>query len=284
MRASFYTYLALLLLSLLLTDLARAVPANDPETNLASPLLIDDTKDIVFEPIERDTSEIGVQIAQFQFSEVDVLDQVNRTISGPLKLSLANNIQFSQIEQEYPGLIDYTVNAMRPAMVDAYLEKLPLLWNNLGHFYSERFTPAEQADLLKFVGSSAAAELRGLASVSSKDTDKAALLIAIQDAGGKANESTTSLTQNFAENSFKTVIPKLSKESIITVFKFENSPVGQKFAQIQADYYAIQLQWDLYFPGYRSNEFAKVRGDAVTKFIADTDAKRATESATAIAE
>ncbi len=235
-----------------------AAPTATPETqpvNLSPELVKDKATDLV----------------QLLFSRELVQAQVGGVLDVNLPKSMKINVDFANYEKVYPGLINVIAASIKPAMLKAYDEKLPLLWFNMAQLYRDNFTPAEIGQLHAFYASPVG--VRFMASIRHNTNMDSTLDAAI--ANGAVNAKVAAAAKANTAAAIRKTAAQISPADKLTIFKFENSPVGRKLAQFGPKAQKTQLDWDFYFSESQLAEFDRARGEAITDFTTKADAAKA---------
>jgi hypothetical protein len=230
-----------------------AAPATPP-VNLA-PDLVKDT---------------ATELAQLLFSRELVQTQVGGVLDVNLPKSMKSNTDFAIYEKEYPGLIKAVVASIKPAMLKAYDEKVPLLWFNMSQLYRDNFTPGEISQLHAFYASPVG--VRFMATIRRNSNADNSLNAAI--ANGEVNAKVVATVKAETVNAIRRSNAQISPADKLAIFKFENSPVGRKLAQFGPKAQKTQLDWDFYFTESQIAEFARARTEAISDFTTKADAAK----------
>jgi hypothetical protein len=248
-------------------NMATAVPASPPEMPMQTAAAVNINPDLI--------ADNATALAQLLFSRPLVQTQVGGVLDDTLPRSMKSNADFALYEKEYPGLIKTVVAAIKPAMLKAYDEKLPLLWFNMAQLYRDNFTPTEIGQLHSFYASPVG--VRFIATVRRNSNMDSTVKAAIAQDGTKEKVAAASnLQRNQAIRLSNTQITPADK---LAIFRFENSPVGRKLALFGPKAQKTQLDWDFFFTEANMADFARARGDAVTDFMAKADAAKAASPA-----
>jgi hypothetical protein len=218
--------------------------------------------------------ERAMKLAQLLYTRETVQQQVTNSLEISLRQTLQHNPDTMVLEVEYPGLISVIISSLKPVMLSAYDEKLPLLWDKLGELSTTEFSQSELDQLLGFysgpVGTRYLVSLRRNARTTNT-----------VDASMKAGGLDKTLSDAAKKDTNAAIIKANSETTAadkLAIFRFENSPVGRKLATVVPQSQKIQIEWDFYFTDAQRELFAKTRGDAVADFVAKTDAARGKNS------
>jgi hypothetical protein len=251
------------------SSIAAAIPASPPEvaTQAAVAAPVNINPDLI--------ADKATTLAQLLFSRPLVQSQVGGVLDDTLPRSMKSNTDFALYEKEYPGLIKTVVAAIKPPMLKAYDEKLPLLWFNMAQLYRDNFTPAEIGQLYSFYASPVG--VRFIAIVRSNSNMDSTVKAAITEGGSREKVVAASNAQQ--NQAIRVSNAQITTADKLAIFRFENSPVGRKLALFGPKAQKTQLDWDFFFTEANLSEFARARGDAVTDFMAKADAAKAARPA-----
>jgi hypothetical protein len=255
-------------------NIAAAVPASAQAVNaqaaVAAPT-VNINPDLI--------ADKATALSQLLFSRELVQSQVSGVLSESLPKSMKSNADFALYEKEYPGLINAIVSAIKPAMLKAYDEKLPLLWFNMAQQYRDNFTPAEIGQLHGFYASPIGVRL--IANMRRNTNVDNLLKAAIVN--GEANAKVTAAAKAQTIEAIRKTNAQMTPADKLVVFRFENSPVGRKLTLFNPKMQKTQLDWDFYFTDAQLAEFALARGDAITDFTTKADAAKEAQAPSASA-
>ena len=209
----------------------------------------------------------ATELAQFLNSREDMGKQLDRTLSISLPQSMKQVSDFGIYETEYPGLIAAVVAALKPVMLKAYDDKMPLLWANASKIYREEFSPAELDQLVAFYKSPV-----GIRFITSMDA-------AVKSQGEPSGEVAAAKKKIDAAAINKTN-QQMSAADKLAIFRFENSSLGPKLVTVGPRISKAVLDWDFYFIDEQKKKFLAVRQSAISEFIAKADAAKQTVNVT----
>ncbi len=217
----------------------------------------------------------AVELAKLIFAHDIVMAQVAHTMDVTLPASMQRVSDYGELEKSYPGLIDVIVQSIRTPMLKAYEEKLPLLWNNLAQIYSNEYTPAEIAKLYAYYSSPTG--IRVMASMRQNTNNAASMdeIVKSGDMGGNFERTQKKETRAAIIKANKS----MSAADKLVTFRFESSAVGHKLMSVNPLLVRAENEWDGYFPNKVMNDIAKGRDEAISEFVAKTDAKNEAEAA-----
>lgn len=222
----------------------------------------------------------ATELAQFLYSRDDMAKQLDQILAVSLPQSMKSGSDFGIYETEYPGLIAAVVAALKPVMLKAYDDKMPLLWQTTSQIYWEKFSPAELDQLITFfkspVGIRFANALKG-------NVDTQQFMDAAVASEGELTESVTAAKKKAAAAAVRKTNQQMSSADKIAIFRFENSALGPKLASVGPTISKAVMEWDYYFADEKKREFLEIRQAAIREFVAKADAQSQLMDATSSA-
>lgn len=215
-------------------------------------------------------NEYALNLAQQQYSAEKIIDQVSRVLDNTLPQSLLGDPQFAELEAAYPGLANVIASSIKPVMLKAYAEKLPLLWAQLAEFYVANLTKEEIGQIIAFAKSSAGVRYNAALQQSQN-------MRPVLDAARKADgyDATVKDASRKAQlESIRKANSAISAADRIAIFRFESSVAGSKLAKMIPHMQEIVLKWDFYFTDQQKSGFADARTEAIREFIEKSDVAR----------
>jgi hypothetical protein len=219
----------------------------------------------------------ATELAQFLNSREDMGKQLERTLSISLPQSMKQVSDFGIYETEYPGLIAAVVASLKPVMLKAYDDKMPLLWANASQIYREEFSPAELDQLVAFYKSPVG--IRFITSMKNNVDTQQMMDAAVKSQGEPSGEVAAAKKKTDAAAINKTN-QQMSAAGKLAIFRFENSSLGPKLVTVGPRISKAVLDWDFYFTDEQKKKFLAVRQSAISKFIAKADAAKQTVNVT----
>lgn len=215
-------------------------------------------------------NRIATDLAQFLFAKPIVMAQITSVIDVNLPQSMLTSTDYGVIEESYPGVIDAALAAIRPIMLKAYEDKLPLLWSQMARHYAENYTADEIVTMLDFYRSPAGVRLlQGVRD----NIDMQDVMDAAVKSGGAQTTETAAAQRAGGQIAVKAANKSLSNADKVAIFRFEQSPLGRKIAAFVPSALKIQNDWDTYFPDDTLADIDQARSAAVTRFMAEADAQ-----------
>ena len=215
----------------------------------------------------------ATDLAQYLYSSDVILADVNEVLDRSLPIAMKANPEFAVYEETFPGFSATVAASIKPLMLKAYSDKMPLLWFRLSQEYKASFTTAEIDILHGFysgpVGTRFIAMLRA-------NADSQAIVNSALKADASTEDVATASKAVLAKALRKTQ-PQLSNADRVAILRFENTPVGRKLSSFGAHVQALVLDWDLYFTQKQREEFALARSIAIENFLAKSDAETAVQ-------
>ncbi len=250
---------------------ALLVPATGISANVASR---DTAKMETMETAQDLVPDKATDLAQLLYSQDVVMGQVGQVLDQSLPIALKNDPDFSIYEEAFPGFVETVVTSIKPAMLQAYIDKMPLLWLRLSQHYRDSFAPAEMDQLHAFysgpVGTRFITTLRDNADSQAMVNSAVKSDRSKDEMAGAAKEATA--------QALRKTRTQLSAADRIAILRFENSPIGRRLASTGTTAQNIVLEWDLYFTQKQLQEFDRVRSTAIEEFLAKADATAAEKS------
>ncbi len=213
----------------------------------------------------------ATEIARFLNSREIISTQVSKVLDVTLPQSMMAVTDFAIYEKEYPGLIAAISASIKPAMLKAYDDKMPLLWSKQSQVIRDNLTSTDIDKLLIFYRSPAGIRL---ITAIRNNADVSSIVNAAVVSGGP-DESVKTALQKETMNAIRKSAAQTSAADKLEIFRFENSPLGRKLPALIPLQQRATLEWDFYFTEEQKNEIAKVRQDAISDFIAKADAAKA---------
>jgi hypothetical protein len=246
-------------------NMAAAVPASPQVVNAqaTTALPVNINPDLI--------ADKATELSQVLYSRTVVRSQLDSALTVTLPKSMKNTTDYAIYEKEYPGLIAAIVSAIKPAMLKAYDDKMPLLWFNLSQLYRDNFTAGEIAQLHAFYAGPVGVRLmETLRRNSNMDN---AMDTAI--ANGEANAKVAAAVNAQVNEAVRKSNSQISASDKLAIFRFENSLVGRKLTLFNPKAQKAQIDWDFYFTPAQSAEIDQIRTNAIADFIAKADAVKA---------
>jgi hypothetical protein len=231
----------------------RAIAANSPDDNI---------------PALTTTKQKALDLIQQQYSAEKITKQVSLVLDKALPQSLASDRQFIELEAAYPGLQDVLIGAIKPVMLKAYTDKLPLLWDQLTNLYAENLTVTEIDQISAF--SKSAVGIRYAAALH-QNQNMSPVVDAARNAGGM-DASVTTASRREQMTMIRKATSEISNSDRLAIFRFENSIAGAKITKMVPKLQDILLKWDFYFTEQQKASFIDVRTLALRDFMAKSDA------------
>lgn len=215
-------------------------------------------------------NRIATDLAHFLFAKPIVMAQITSVIDVNLPQSMLTNSDYGAIEEAYPGVIDSALAAIRPIMLKAYEEKLPLLWSQMAQHYVENYTADEIVAMLEFYRSPTGVRLlQGVR----ENIDMQEVMDAAVKSGGAQTIETAAAQRAGGQTAVKAANKSLSNADKVAIFRFEQSPLGRKILALIPSALKIQNDWDTYFPEDTLADIDQTRSAAVTRFMDEADAQ-----------
>jgi hypothetical protein len=214
--------------------------------------------------------EKGIALATYLNPETKIHTMVLNVVEKTLPRIMRDDPQFSSLENAYPGLINVIIQSMKPKMLAAYSQKLPLLWNRLGAVYANGLTSAELDTVDAFYKSPVGKKV--VAGFIEQNDSYTAAKQMVQNGSSNSAALESAVSQDTAITARKVGLTLTDAERV-AIFKFENSPLGVKISKMLPDITRTMLEWDSYFTQEQINDFNSTRSAAITAFIEETDAK-----------
>lgn len=249
------------LMCMLATSPAVAIPdyaAINAQAEFDSTLVINDS---------------ATELAQFLYSREGMTRQLEQILSVALPQSMKTASDFGIYEAEYPGLIAAVVTSLKPAMLKAYDDKMPLLWKATSQIYRENFSPAELEQLVIFFKSPVGVRLSN--SVQSNFNTQQFMDAAVASEG-ELTDLVVDASKKAKTQAIKKTTAQMSPADKLAIFRFENSSLGPKLALVGPTINNAILEWDYFFTDERKQEFLAIRQSAIAEFIAKADAQSQT--------
>lgn len=225
-------------------------------------------------------SEKALNLVKQQYSADKIINQVSGVLDKTLPQSLVGDPQFAELEAAYPGLAQVIAGALKPVMLEAYTEKMPLLWDQLAELYVANLTSAEIGQANAFstsqVGLRYAEALR-------QSQNMRPVLDAVRKADG-VDKTVEDASRKAQLNAIRQANLALSAADRIAIFRFENSVAGSKIAKMMPQMQDIVLKWDFYFTDRQKAAFVDARTTAIREFIAKSDGARAEATSKTVAD
>lgn len=216
----------------------------------------------------------ATDLARFLYSQDVIMGQVGQVLDQSLPIALKNDPDFSIYEEAFPGFVETVVSSIKPAMLQAYIDKMPLLWIRLSQHFRNSFTPAEIDQLHAFY--SGPVGIRFIATLRDNADSQAMVNSAVKSDGSK--EEMVGAAKEATAQAIRKTRTQLSAADRIAILRFENSPIGRKLGSAGATAQNIVLEWDLYFTQQQLQEFDRVRSVAIEEFLAKVDAEATEQS------
>jgi hypothetical protein len=230
----------------------RAIAENSPDNNI---------------PALTATKQKALDLIQQQYSAEKITKQVSLVLDKALPQSLANDRQFIELEVAYPGLQDVLIGAIKPIMLKAYTDKLPLLWDQLTDLYAENLTDNEIDQISAF--SKSAVGIRYAAALQ-QNQNMSPVVDAARNAGGM-DASVAATSRREQVTMIRKATSEISNSDRLAIFRFENSIAGAKITKMVPKLQDILLKWDFYFTDQQKTSFVDARTSALRDFMAKSD-------------
>jgi hypothetical protein len=236
--------------------MATPEKVTDIQSEAADPLLINDK---------------ATELAEFLYAREDMAKDLEQTLGVVLPQSMKSASDFGVYEAEYPGLISAIVAALKPVMLKAYDDKMPLLWKSMSQIYREEFSPAELDQLIAFFKSPAG--IRFTNSLKN-NVNKQQFMDAAVSSGGELTDEVSGAVEKAKAQAIKKANMQMSSADKLAIFRFENSPLGPKMMVIGPLVQKALLEWDYTFTNEQKLEFVTIRQNTISAFIAKADAEK----------
>lgn len=218
-----------------------------------------------------ETKQQALRLVMQQYSPEKITEQVSEVLDTTLPQSFRNDPQFVELERAYPGLTNVIVASIKPVVLRAYADKLPLLWEQLAELYAINLTSAEIDQIGAFSTSPVGVRY---AKALQQNRDLLPAVDAARNASG-VDASVSEATKKSLIATIRKASSDISAADRLVIFRFENSLAGAKLTKMMPKMQEITLNWDFYFTEEQKARFVDVRTTAVRDFIAKSDAAEA---------
>lgn len=251
-----------------IVSIAAIVLVTSPAFAVPEPIAIGDQAE-VDSAIEIDDS--ATALAKFLYSREQMAAQLDRILAESLPQSMKNASDFGIYETEYPGLIAAVVTALKPVMLKAYDNKMPLLWTTTSQIYREKFSSAELEQMIVFFKSPVG---KRFTNALESNVDTQTFMDAAVAAGGELTDGVTTAKRKADAAAVKKTNGQMSATDKIAIFRFENSSLGPKLAAVGPLISKAVIEWDYFFTDKQKQEFLTIRQATISEFIAKADAQK----------
>jgi hypothetical protein len=213
----------------------------------------------------------ATELALFLYSRETLAQQLDKTLTQSLPQSMKSASDFGIYEAEYPGLVDAVVAALKPVMLKAYEDKMPLLWATTAQIYRENFGAAELDQLVAFYKSPVG--MRYMATARS-NVDTQTYMDAAVGAQRELTDEVTAAKNKSEAAAIRKTNQQISAADKLIIFRFENSPLGPKLATTGPLIGKAMMEWDYYFTDEQKRSFLAIRQKTIGEFIGKADAAK----------
>lgn len=198
----------------------------------------------------------------------DVEQQTDKMIATMLAEMARNDPGFAEMEQEYPGLSNAMVAALRPIMLRVAYETLPLYRAELSQMYQDNLTTAEALRVTAMLRTAEWRSFRkkAMANVDYKSTVGAMLL---------EKDATVADTSADRRSTARRMVDEVTPAEMKAISSFFSSPLGRKFMALNPKKQAIEVKWFNYSPPGVEQEVTVAILNGMIDHIAKTDPKTA---------
>lgn len=182
---------------------------------------------------------LGVEIATLLNNEEITLQQTAKMFDQTIPAAFAANAEMAALEEYYPGIIRYMLDAMRPEVDRQVAARLPELWNRLGAVYSGALTDTEMRELLTFYRSPTGRWLIESLAAGSDVTKMVESIIANPDAGVTASDLKIAIQDSARDDLART----MTKQRTTDILRLATTPAGRKVRALNPKLLEVAAAW-----------------------------------------
>ena len=198
----------------------------------------------------------------------DVAGQTDRLIDTMMTEMLRSDPAFAEMESDYPGLSQAMKTALRPIMLRVAFATLPLYRADLSQMYQDNLTTGEAREVTAMLRTPEWRRFREKALANTDYKSTVGAMLREEDASiASAGADRRSTARRMADD--------LTPAELNAIKTFFSSPLGRKFAALNAKKQAIELKWFNYEPPGMEQEVTTTILEGMIEHIAKTDPQTA---------